>query len=148
MCSSDLPEQAEEDRLTDALVVDTSWRSRCDHAGQPSCDDLTMFAAWVGYLPDGTLARIDDTIVVVKRSDDPGSRPDDKRVALEVRSTARGRSSGVQWFLLRFHAGTYSVSTFGHSMVDFDTFATNLWAGHAKAEGMPPRAGVDKVIGR
>lgn len=124
-----------EQKLTEAVPVDGSWRQGCDGAGQPKCDAYEQGLALVGLRPGGGLVRLSDEVIVLQRHDF-GTGTTRAIYAVEVRPKT-GHST---WYAVSRNAGGKAVirsADPSSSQIDFEAFAQGVASGHAP-EGSPP----------
>jgi hypothetical protein len=119
----------DEVRLSSAVPVDRLWTETCGRGGQPTCEGYTEGAAPVAIRADGTLTRIADDVVIMRRADDL-VRPDGTReVEVELRTATYPRPC---WYVLtRAPSGavTARIADPAQSSIDFDTWVAALRSG-------------------
>lgn len=127
----------EELRLTSAVPVDDSWLKDCGRGGQPPCEVYTNGASPVALQADGTLIRIADDVVIMRRAD-AWTVPDGRQgVAVELRTAAYPRPC---WYVLtRSTSGKVTARTAdpSQSSIDFANWVAGLRSG-IDVHGSPP----------
>lgn len=130
---SENPADAASAALTAAIPVDDAWRSGCDSAGKPTCDELMGRIGAVRYLSDGTLVRSADDVVILQRTDDPLAMRGEKTVALEAEL-----DGDLRWWMLSWtpdRVGVWVADPAGAGS-DFSFWSENT-RGRAVVPGEP-----------
>lgn len=137
------PTVSEQQRLTDATNVDSSWRADCGHSGQPSCARYTRLAAPVGLTDSGDLVRVSDDVQISQRVDDATPPAGGSRIVVEVITPASIHPTW--WVLTRTGAGVRAQSA-EPARIDFETFAEATNADRTAPSQAPLVAG-EVIVG-
>jgi hypothetical protein len=114
------PTVSEQQRLTDATDVDSSWRADCGHAGQPGCARYRATSAPVGIDATGELVRVADDVQISQRADDVTPPAGGVRMVVEVITPA---SIHPTWWVLTRTPGGTRVQSAEPARIDFETFS-------------------------
>ena len=118
---SPTPTVSEQQRLTDATRVDTTWRSACGHPGQPTCTAYAEDRAPVWLTAGAELVRGSEEIQVLGVVPDRLA-PATRRVVVEAITPPSIHPAW--WVLTRTATGVrVQAADPGHSRIDFHTFA-------------------------
>jgi hypothetical protein len=132
--------------LTEAAVIDRSWRDQCGLATQPSCEEYVATAAPVGIGPDGGLLRISAEVVIVRQAVDSSPPAGGHRTAVEVRTP---QSVNPRWWVLTREADgtvTAQLADPSASRISFGRWARAVHGGRRLA-GAPELTERPAIIG-